>query len=378
MTPETRARHSEIKTSLGLSSSVSKSQETTAQKRKSLWPLFLALIILISLVFVIYYATRLISERESEFAAQKREREVAEELARRSAVQYAQVAFLDSFPPLVNISDESGPLYAKNSDGSFTPLRARSSTWINYIPVSESTELHYYFTAEGFKRLKKTIAYADWYPNRDPEITLQKTYRKVVLEPIKTPVLPYCEALKEHEHFKNACDFLVFDEIVWREGYNEKMSVLADSDENEKTAKSKTASQYTAEFPRQLTGSIEIRSDHADTKVFFMGEPLMIVRESGAMVQARVNPDEPFIFSTYGQERPISITQALSIRLEAPGQPPFVTEIQAHEWHCEPKDMESFLAIEPPPYVLDGSDALLLHYACDYNLVIDVQFKRFQ
>lgn len=375
MNPETRQRHAELKALFGLGT---KDQgDVQAPKAKSLWPLGVALLVVVALGAGFYGALQLLRERESAIAAEEHQREIDEELQRRNAVQFAQLGFLDSFPPLVAISDAEGPLYAKDADGVYTPLRARAGTWINNLAIKEDTVLRYYFSAEGFKTLEKSIAYADWYPKQDPEISLQRTYRKVVLEPIQSPLLPYCEELKTYEQYKNACDFHVFTEIVGRAGYSQKVGLEAEKKDTLAKPKQAEGELFTSPYPEVLTGSIAIRSDVADTKVFFMGEPLMIVKENGNMVQARVSPGEAFQFSTYGQNRLIDITQPLSLRLEAPNFPPFMTEILSHEWHCKPKKMQDFLLISSPPFVMDGSEPRLLQYACDYEVSVEVQFKRF-
>ena len=60
----------------------------------------------------------------------------------------------------------------------------------------------------------------------------------------------------------------------------------------------------------------------------------MVVKASGSMSQVKVDPDKPYTFAVYGQGKPIEITEKLSIRLEAPNAPAYVTEILPHQWRC--------------------------------------------
>ena len=52
--------------------------------------------------------------------------------------------------------------------GLLTELRARESTWIRNLPIKEDTILHFSFAAEGFKTLKRSVAYYDWFPSQSP------------------------------------------------------------------------------------------------------------------------------------------------------------------------------------------------------------------
>ena len=130
---------------------------------------------------------------------------------------------------------------------------------------------------------------------------------------------------------------------------------------------------YIDKHPFSLYGSITVESDVPDTRVFFLGEPLMVVKESGSMSQIKAGPDAPVTFATYGQGHPIEITSPLSIRLEASGYPDYVAEILPHQWHCTPAADSA--ALTPPAFTqLDDYKADFRHYVCDYSIHVRVNF----
>ena len=350
-----------------------------------------------------------VQKQEEERYIAEHDRRIAEEEARRTRTEYADIAFLDSFPPQVAISQDGRQLYARTKDGSYTELRARESTWIQNLPVREDTVYHFEFSAEGFKNLSRRIAYYDWYPNQKAGANpLQKVFRRIVLEPDMTPRIPSCATLEKIGD-TDPCEWSVFREIAFRDRYAEAVKGLACDEANQKAAvasqlsvhggllaasgldlaaysagkdvipadlpdASKALLRHLVEHPYDLYGTITVESDAPDTRVFFMGEPLMVVKANGSMSQVRVGPDEPFTFSVYGQGRPIDISQPMSLRLETANAPAYVAEIASHQWHCN-VDESKLSGIAAPPFAQEAFLADFRHYVCDYSLKVSVRFE---
>lgn len=363
-------------------------------------PVVMAIAFVVVAVVAVCVAREAVNAHEDEISTERYIRAMEEEDARRNVIQYAKAGFLDSFPPNVTISDETGVLYAKNEDGSYSELRARKKTWIQNIPVKEDVIRKYKFNSEGFHELTKTIAYYDWYPTRDPEIPLQKVYTHLELAPKTSPLLPYCSELAEVPAYENACNATIFSELMGRAFYERLIKEHKEKQESENISAQNSPSTpangtssanavpvrpttgtpaentETIPYPEKLYGEIRIHTDTPETKVFFMGEPLMMTKESGSMVQVRVQPDAPYAFSTFGNQRPIPISDPLSIRLEAPGLPPFVTEILTHQWHCTPVSKEEALKMAVPPYLVTDNSMVHLQHLCRYSIDIDVSFSK--
>lgn len=360
---------------------------------------FVALVALVALIVAGYTAaSRMIDKKEeAEFLA-KKQKEIEAKEARRNRIEYAEIAFMESLPQQVSISLDGKMQYAKTPDGTYTELRASKNTWIRYLPVKEDTVLSFSFEAEGFRPLTRKVAYYDWFPAHGSDITLQKVFRQVILEPDMSPRLPSCQG--------DACDWSVFREIMFRTKYAEmaKMAVIDDKElahnrnrvlKTHPALMSAVGLDPTAPLPQDaalapaaanllhfidkhpfdLYGTITIETDAPDTRVSFLGEPLMIVKDSGSMSQVKVEPDKPFTFSTYGQGHPIVITDPLSIRLEAQGYPSYVTEILPHQWHCTPISDDLLAQLTPPAFTqLEDTKADYRHYACDYSIRVKVNF----
>lgn len=346
-------------------------------------------------------------QEEARFIAEH-DRQIANELARRNRIEYADIAFLDSFPPLVAISMDGKPLYARTKDGSYTELRARESTWIQNLPIREDTVLHFGFSAEGFKSLTRKIAYYDWFPtNKAGANPLQKVFRRVVLEPDVTPRLTSC-ATAEKIGDADPCEWTVFREIAFRDRYAAAEKGFTLDEARQRNALRSTlfvhpslmeaATGYSlamlelakeivpdnlpdatknlirtlARHPYALYGRLTLETDTPDTRVFFMGEPLMVLKNNGSLAQVKIQPSEPYAFSVFGQGRPIDISETLSVRLEADNAPAFVTEIKPHQWHCD-VDEANLANVDIPDFARNDPD--LRHYVCDYAMKISVDFK---
>ncbi|MBQ9243360.1 MAG: hypothetical protein IJ165_09070 [Proteobacteria bacterium] len=354
----------------------------------------------------------IIAKQEEARYIAEHDRKLAEEEARRNRIEYADIAFLESFPPNVAISMDGKQLYARSKDGSYTELRARESTWIQNLPVKEDTVFKYSFAAEGFHPLTRTVAYYDWYPSNKPGANpLQKVFKKIVLEPDSTPRVPSCAELPKLTKDDNPCEWSVFREIVFRERYAEAVKPLTLSENDQRKSLSallelhpllaqaaagfdpqtlaankpiidpelpdstKSLLKTLTEHPFGLYGSITIKTDSPDTRVFFMSEPLMVVKASGSMSQVKVQPDAPYTFAVYGQGRPLDITQPLTIRLETDNAPAYVTEIAPHMWHCSIPASDVIPKIPAPPLADEAQSPDFRHYLCDYSLTISVDFK---
>jgi len=361
-----------------------------------------ALVVVAAVVGIIAFAVGLLEDRDQEAYLARHEASLVQEEARRLSTEYAEIAFLDSFPPSVSIALQGVPLYARTPQGYYTDLRAHESTWIRYLPIQESTVLRFDFQAEGFMPLSRQVAYYDWFPVRKGDITLQRIFRSIVLTPDTSPRLPYCEG--------EACEWTVFREIMFREQYgqiaqgvlfepSEKVGGLANAlkvhpplaeiagvdltqpigpglvEREGMGAEARNLLRYLSDHPFALYGEITITTDTPGTRVFFLGEPLMAFRSSGAMSQVRVEPGEPFVFSTYGQGHPIVITDKLSLRLEAPDAPGYVTEILPHQWRCEPVEEEVAKGLFVPKFAQVEGEQDLRHYLCRYAIQIDVNFE---
>ncbi len=397
------ADHEAIRSMFGLDKTYAERAENSVQKRPSLSgkhiAVYFAFIVVIGLIVFGYWASQkaLDEKAEAEVVA-KKQKEIEAEEARRNRIEYAEIAFMESLPEQVAITMDGKMQYAKTPDGSYTELRASKNTWIRFLPVKEDTILNFTFEAEGFKPLSRKVAYYDWFPAHSGDITLQKVFRKVVLEPDMSPRIPSCEG--------DVCDWSVFREIAFRSKYAElsAMAVVKD-DELEKnrnrTFKTHPALltgvgldpaaalpadkdlspaahnlvQFVDKHPFALYGSITVETDVPDTRVSFLGEPLMIVKDSGSMMQVKVDPEKPFTFATYGQGHPIVITDPLSIRLEAPGYPAYVTEILPHQWRCLPISDQLRAELEPPAFTqVDEAKSDYRHYVCDYTVRVKVDF----
>ena len=398
------ARHAAIQKVFGLNRTYDERSATTIQpeKQSSLKTtiVLLCTVILIGLiVFGFHYASKLLDQKSQREYEAKIQKDIAAEEARRNRIEYAEIAFLDSLPEQVTIALDGKKQYAKTKEGEYSELRAGKSTWIRYLPIKEDTILKFSFEAEGFRSLTRQVAYYDWFPAHKGDITLQKVFRKIVLEPDNSPRLPNCEG--------DACAWSVFREIVFRKQYAEMAAIgVVDEKDREKnrdrifkthpklaasvgldpallpkndvglSPAAQNLLNYIDKHPYALYGTITVTSDVPDTRVFFLGEPLMIVKESGSMSQVRVDPDKPVSFSTYGQGHPILISEPLSIRLEANGYPAYVTEILPHQWHCEPLFAEAIKTIDPPAFTqLDDVKQDFYHYICDYSVHVNVDFK---
>ena len=350
-------------------------------------------------------------QEEARFIAEH-DRKLAEEEARRNRTEYADIAFLESFPPNVAIAMDGKQLYARSKDGSYTELRARESTWIQNLPVKEDTVFKYSFEAEGFHPLTRTVAYYDWYPSNKPGANpLQKVFKKVVLEPDITPRVPNCADLPKITKDDNPCEWTVFREIVFRERYAEAVKPLTLPEPEQKKSlaaqlqlhpllaqaatgfdpqtlstnkpvidpelpdSTKSLLKNLTEHPFGLYGAITIKTDSPDTRVFFMSEPLMVVKASGSLSQVKVQPDAPYTFAVYGQGRPLEITQPMTIRLETDNAPAYVTEITPHMWHCTIPSADLIPQIPTPPIAPEMQSPDYRHNLCDYSLTISVNFK---
>lgn len=349
-------------------------------------------------------------QEEARYIA-KKEQELAEEEARRNRIEYADIAFLESFPPAAAISMDEKLLYARSKDGSYTELRARESTWIRNLPIKEDTILKFSFTAEGFKPLSRSVAYYDWFPsNKAGANPLQKAFKKIVLEPDVSPLLPSCQT-QPRILDSDPCEWTVFREIAFREKYAETVKPLAvDETKQREYLKSlltlhpllasaaagfdiasldngqpiiapelpdatKALLKTLTEHPYSLYGSITIETDSPDTKVFFMSEPLMVVKSSGSMSQVKIQPGQPYTFATYGQGKPIDIAQTLSLRLETNDAPAYIAEITPFQWHCTIPDASVIPQLSVPEIPAEVNTPDYRHYACDYSIKISVKFK---
>ncbi len=349
-------------------------------------------------------------QEEARFIAEH-DRKLAEEEARHNRIEYADIAFLDSFPPAVAISMDGKQLYARSKDGSYTELRARESTWIQNLPIKESTVLKFGFEAEGFKPLTRSVAYYDWFPSNKPGANpLQKAFKKIVLEPDVSPRIEQCSELPMIMD-SDPCEWTVFREIVFRERYaNTVKPIVVEEAKQREVLKSfmeihpliaaaatgfdpqvlstsepmispelpdatKSLLKVLSEHPYDLYGSITIETDSPDTRVFFMSEPLMQLKSSGSMSQVKVQPGEPYTFSVYGQGKPIEIAQTLSIRLETSDAPAYVAEISPHQWHCTPAAMEQIQRFPAPEIAPEVNSPDYRHYVCDYSIKISVNFN---
>ncbi|MBO4351375.1 MAG: hypothetical protein J6A01_10570 [Proteobacteria bacterium] len=349
-------------------------------------------------------------EEEARFIAEH-DRKIAEEEARRNRIEYADIAFLDSMPPAVAIAMDDKPLYARSKDGSYTELRARESTWIQNLPIKEDTILKFSFAAEGFKPLSRTVAYYDWFPSNKPgKNPLEKAFKKIVLEPDVSPRIAGCEQLPPILE-TSGCEWTVVREIAFRERYAEAVKSLVPTEDQQRASlksilsrnpllaqaangfdvatldtgnpiiapelpdATKSLLKTLTEHPYGLYGAITIETDMPDTRVFFMSEPLMVVKASGNMAQVKVQPNEPFTFAVYGQGKPIEITQLLSLRLEANDAPNYVTEIAPHQWHCEVPDINTALQIPAPEIPPELNMPEYRHQLCSYSIKISVKFQ---
>ena len=352
-----------------------------------------------------------VQKQEEERYIANLERKQAEEEARKNRIEYGDIAFLDSFPPNVAISMDGKQLYARSQDGSYTELRARESTWIRNLPIKGETILKFGFSAEGFKPLTRSVAYYDWFPSRKPGANpLEKAFKKIVLEPETTPRVAECDKLPVIMDTP-ACEWTVFREIVFRERFAQAAKPLVLDESGQRAAlksqltlhpllaqaatgfdiktldtkapvpnpelpdPTKSLLKSVMNNPFGLYGAITIETDTPETRVFFMSEPLMVVKASGSMSQVKVDPDKPYTFAVYGQGKPIEITEKLSIRLEAPNAPAYVTEILPHQWRCTIPAFENLSKIYAPTFAPEINSPDYRHFMCDYSLKISVNFE---
>jgi len=398
------AEHEAIRSMFGLDKTYAERVQNSVQKRPSLSgkniAVYFAFFAVIGIIAAGYwFSQKALDEKAEAEVVAKKQKEIEAEEARRNRIEYAEIAFMESLPEQVAIAMDGKMQYAKTPDGSYTELRASKNTWIRFLPVKEDTILNFTFEAEGFKPLSRKVAYYDWFPAHSGDITLQKVFRKVVLEPDMTPRIPSCEG--------DLCDWTVFREIMFRSKYAElsAMAVVNDADlaknrervfkthpsllagvgldvaaalpaEKDLSPAAHNLMQFVDKHPFALYGAITVETDAPDTRISFLGEPLMLVKDSGSMTQVKVDPDKPFTFATYGQGHPIVITDPLSIRLEAPGYPAYVTEILPHHWRCTPISDELRTQLEPPAFTqVDEAKADYRHYVCDYSVRVKVDFK---
>ena len=410
-----QADHEAIQNLLGLSKTLAERGKFEEDKKKMGIRPFIVLFVTAAVIaasigawFGFQYI--LDQQEEARFIA-KKEQELAEEEARRNRIEYADIAFLDSFPPAVAIAMDGKLLYARSKDGSYTELRARESTWIQNIPIKEDTVLKFTFEAEGFRSLSRSVAYYDWFPsNKAGANPLQKAFKKIVLEPDISPILPSCET-QPRIMDADPCEWTVFREIAFREKYAQTVKPLAvDESKQRESIKSlltlhpllaaaatgfdisslntnkpiiapelpdatKALLKTLTEQPYGLYGSITIETDSPDTKVFFMSEPLMIVKASGSMSQVKIQPGEPFTFATYGQGKPIDIAQTLSLRLETNNAPAYIAEITPFQWHCSVPDASVISQLLAPEIPAEVNSPDYRHHVCDYSIKISVKFK---
>lgn len=352
---------------------------------------------------------RHLKAEEEALALAKHQHELDREEARRNRIEYADIAFLDSLPPLAVISMEGKPLYARTDDGAYTELRARESTWIRNLPIKEDTVLHFGFDAEGFRHLSRSVAYYDWFPSHKPGGNpLQKAFRKVVLVPDESPRIEACAQLPTQDGAA-PCEWTVFREIAFRVRYAEavKQAEVQESLQHQllvqnfsmhpnlaQAAGVAPGADLRAPFPAAeapdavkmlvknlnekpfgLYGSLTIQTDTPNTRVFFMKEPLMVVKPSGAMAQVQVQPGQPYTFAVYGAGRPLDISQNMSLRLEAPNAPSYVTEITPLQWRCQVPGIEKLLSLIPPALPDELKSPDYRHYMCDYTLTVSVKFE---
>ena len=368
-----------------------------------------AIVVLAAIVGIYVAFYRYVDYRESELAIARHDAELAKEQARRDRVEYADIAFLDSLPPYVAISMDGKALYAKTPDGAYTELRARESTWIRNLPIKEDTVLKFGFSAEGFRPLTRSVAYYDWFPSRTPGANpLQKAFRRVVLEPDNAPRVAECARLPRIGD-ADPCDWSVFREIAFRERYHEAVkSVVVDEAsvpkliaqnmalhpdmfrevglDPEQGAKlpdgagdaARALYKSVSENPFGMYGRVTIESDTPNTRVFFMSEPLMVLKPSGSYAQVQVSPGAPYAFSVYGNGRTIDVMQTLSFRLEAPDKPVYITEVTPLQWQCKTPGIDTVLGLLPPaiPDALMSPD--YRHYMCDYHVKISVKFEELE
>lgn len=407
-----RQSHEAIIRRLGLQKPLQQRGECVSMERKvgmrAYVVICLAIVALVVIIGVYMGFYRYVDWRESELALAQHAAELEKEQARRDRIEYADIAFLESLPPLVAITMEGKSLYAKTKEGAYTELRARESTWIRNLPIKEDTVLHFGFSAEGFKPLTRSVAYYDWFPSRSPSGNpLQKAYKRIVLEPDNTPRVADCARL-EKIGGSDPCEWSVFREIAFRERYGAllKSLVLDESQKNlrmkenfvlhpsmfsevgltqeavltgkipaDATDSAKALYRNVMENPYGMYGRLTIETDTPNTRVFFMGEPLMALKPSGSYAQVQISPDSPYVFSVYGMGKPLEIGQEMSLRLEAPNMPPYTAEITPLQWHCEVPGIETLLTLSAPPVPESMMTPDYRHYMCDYRLTVSVRFE---
>ena len=410
---QVRADHEAICAKLGLDKPLASRGAIDSDASKTGIRSYVVIAIAIAVVgaivatYVLFY--RYVDLRESELAIAKHDAELEKEKARRDRIEYADIAFLESLPPYVAISMDGKALYAKTPDGAYTELRARESTWIRNLPIKEDTILHFSFAAEGFKTLKRSVAYYDWFPSQSPSGNpLQKAFKRIVLEPDNAPRVEQCSQLARIADV-DPCEWSVFREIAFRERYSAavKLAVVAEPDvpklvaqnmalhpdmfrdvgldpaqganlPDSATDAARSLYKHVSENPYGMYGRVTIKSDTPNTRVFFMSEPLMVLKSSGSYAQVQVGPDSPYEFSVYGNGRTIDIMDTLSFRLEAPDKPAYITEITPLQWQCKTPAIETILGLIAPaiPEAVMSPD--YRHYLCDYRIEISARFAELE
>ena len=342
-----------------------------------IWPIPVAITILALIIAALIYNNYALQKHEARIVEQKKLKELQLAEERKNQIQYAKVAFLDSFPPAVRIHQDGKQLFAKTPENTVTYFTAKKDAIINNIPVKQDTVVSFTFHSEAFKTLQRTIPIYDWFPTNDDNIPLQKTFRKITLEPVQTPLFPQCEQIAAlTPQYKNTCTVSVAQELMTRLQYQKNSDEL-DNEQKERNTAALLNPDFAPDIPpvKNLTGTIIVTSDIPETKLFFLNEPLVVINENNTITQIKLQPGKPHNFSTYGNNKQIPLARNLSIRLEAPGFPPFVAEILPHQWHCTPKNIEDIKQIIPPEFITQEDPQPLMHHLCDYTIEINVNFK---
>ncbi len=317
---------------------------------------FLLLLVFAGLIVGAVFASKALEKRQTELDEKARLAAEAAEAARIPTVRYGNLAIMNSIPEFAFIEQNGQPIYTKTASGMWTELRARPSTWINNVRVEEGTVLRFTLNSEGYKPYEIVLSEYDW-SSVPATGDLEKIYNRLALEPIELPRFQNCAELAEFNPalYANLCSVNIPAEIQTRKDF-ERI------------------------YNQRLTGTITIRTDRADAKVFFLGEPLMIITPAGTQAHATAGRDG-LTFSSFGktesgEDKVINITDELSIRLEAEGSDPYLAEIFAHQWRCDPIVAPDVILARPIPTTIDPNAPPPYHHLCNYTYVIDVRFDR--
>ena len=140
---EIAGQHEALQTMFGLNKSVENRGVFAPVEKKSsvraIIVIAVSLAIVAGCVAMWAWGQRAIRRQEEARVIAKKQQELEAEKLRRNQIEYADIAFLDSFPPNVDISMDGKKLYARSQNGSYTELRARESTWIQNLAVKETT-----------------------------------------------------------------------------------------------------------------------------------------------------------------------------------------------------------------------------------------------